>query len=160
MGKGDLPVRASDLVGPHEIEVLLEMSTGDVSELLAGTEFPPPIIERGAERELRLWHRDDVLAWRAGRADSASTGLLGDVLAASREVVASDAEDLMTATQVADLLGWKSASTPWDLAKRGTFPAPTQHHGRTKLWDRGEVEQWGRTAPKRRGRLYNNYVVT
>jgi predicted DNA-binding transcriptional regulator AlpA len=149
---GDQSVRASDLVGPHEIEVLLEMSTGDVSELLAGTEFPPPIIERGAERELRLWHRDDVLAWRAGRADSASTGLLGDVLAASREVVASDAEDLMTATEVAELLGWSSPSTPWDLSKKGSFPAPVRRHGRTKLWDRREVEHWGRTAQRRRRR--------
>ena len=73
-----------------------------------------------------------MLAWRVGRSDTAPTGLLGDVLAASREVVASDAEDLMTATEVAELLGWSSPSTPWDLSKKGSFPAPVRRHGRTQ----------------------------
>lgn len=77
--------------------------------------------------------------------------MLSDVIAASKEAVAG-ADELMTAKAVAELLGWNSPSTPWDLAKKGTFPAPVRSHGRTKLWDRREVEHWGRTAPKRRRR--------
>ena len=144
-----------DLIGPHEIEVLLEMSASEVAELLSGGDFPAPVLERGKRRELRLWHQDDVVAWWSRQSGTSERGLLGDVIAASREAIASEAvvgdpDELMTAKEVAELLDWKSPSTPWDLAKRGTFPEPTRSHGRTKLWARGEVERWRGMTPRRR----------
>jgi predicted DNA-binding transcriptional regulator AlpA len=151
VGRGEF-VRASDLVGPFEIEVLLEISTDEVRSLLSDSHFPPALIERGARREIRLWHREDVLAWRDGHDPVRESELLSDVLAASREAIEPEAEELMTAKEVAALLGWSSPSTAWDLSKKGSFPAPVRRHGRTKLWDRREVEHWGLTAPRRRRR--------
>lgn len=60
-----------------------------------------------------------------------------------------DEVELLTASQVAALVGWKSSGTPADLVKRGNFPRWVREYGRTKLWDRAEVEAWMRTAPRK-----------
>lgn len=152
MGDGDRSIRVNDLLSLHEIAIFLGVSALDVRSLVAGHHgFPAPAVVRGEHGEVQLWARGDVASWWSAHSVLSGSELLGDVVAASREVLAIGFGDLLTAKEVSELLGWSSPSTPWDLSKKGTFPAPVRRHGRTKLWDRSEVEHWGRTAPRRRG---------
>ena len=63
-----------------------------------------------------------------------------------------DVEDLLTATEVADLLGFSMRQVVSTYARRyNSFPRPTvvKSNGHTQLWAREDVEEWDRQ--RRRG---------
>lgn len=58
-------------------------------------------------------------------------------------------DDLLTASEVADLLGVQlNTVTAWKARKQ--MPPPDQQYGRTPLWRRASIEAWhGKRHPKR-----------
>ena len=58
-----------------------------------------------------------------------------------------DVEDLLTATEVADLLGFSMRQVISTYARRyHSFPRPAvvKSNGHTQLWAREDVEEWDR----------------
>ena len=61
-------------------------------------------------------------------------------------------DDLLTAREVADLLGWRNTGQAWQQHQQGTFPAPAQQFGRERLWWRSDVVTWATTHSRRPNR--------
>ena len=65
-----------------------------------------------------------------------------------------DVEDLLTATEVADLLGFSMRQVVSTYARRyNSFPRPTvvKSNGHTQLWAREDVEEWDRQRGRQAG---------
>jgi predicted DNA-binding transcriptional regulator AlpA len=60
--------------------------------------------------------------------------------------------DLMTAEQVADLLGIQRRSVYHFARYLDGFPRPSMKLGRTPLWDRKAIEEWREAHPARHRR--------
>ncbi|NUH42861.1 hypothetical protein HUF15_40270 [Streptomyces samsunensis] len=108
-----------------------------------------PAVHR-VEGRRQYWLRDDVAAWFAQREKAANE--------ARPELPTGDPNDLLTAAEVAKLLGFSSAATIYKYLRDdpGYFPQP-DHNGTLdtagskstakKHWRRGTVTSWAKKRP-------------
>ena len=138
---GERLARPSDLVDPWMIAEFAGVKQTTVTTWShRHPDFPAPFVRLGKERKRGVWIRREVEAWLIQ---------YGVVTKGDRWPDDVERDDLLTATEVADLVGWKSSGTPGLLVKRGNFPPPREQFGRTKLWSRLDVDEWLRTAPRK-----------
>lgn len=146
---GQRMVDADALVSTREIAERLGVGVSNVWHWArATTGFPVPVARLGKGGRFQVWSWPDVAKW------AVLSGLL-DPRQPLPAAESPDVDELLTGKQVAELLGWTSASAAWQGAKRGTFPWPVREE-RPRLWRRSDVERWSATArrqPSRRTRV-------
>jgi len=89
-------------------------------------------------KNIRLWLWPEVERW------AIRNGLLNTPFVETPDGV----DDLMTATEVSQLVGWTSVGTPYQQHKHGTFPAPVGKFGQSWVWRRSDVRAWIAAHPR------------
>lgn len=154
------------LVGAAEIGSEFGVSTGTARRLyrerLKGEEplFPEPVDRRGREQ---LWERPAVASWFAAHRGPDAKGRLQEAAASAG---AGDPDELLNASQVAKLLGYKNPNqiTTYLRDHPGYFPDPDhtdvlgtpERPWRRHSWRRGTVTAWAASRPGKGRRSGSN----
>ncbi|MCX4581091.1 helix-turn-helix transcriptional regulator [Streptomyces sp. NPDC048448] len=135
--------KKQDPVDSQELAAELGISAGRINSLYAKraeNEFPAHVDQRG---RARLWDLDEVRKWHEGRQPSRLEELS----------LVGDPDELLNASQVAKVLGYKNKSQITTYLKEhpGYFPEPdeVEHLGTytRKWWRRRTIADWRAGRP-------------
>ena len=125
MGLADLAAPRLDAAGLADLLGCTRQHAAD--HIATRADFPPPCIN--VSRRMRFWLYRDVLQWLTHCCSNACSG--------------AHAAELLTAVDVAQLLGCSCDQVGKRLARRAGFPAPAaQVSRRLRYWHAADVQAW------------------
>ena len=105
------------------------------------SDMPAPVAWVNQTRPSPVWLWSEIEVWLVKQG----------VIPAGTTTARPAESNMLSGRQVADLLGWSSSGTAWQLHRFGTFPAPTRTEP-PRLWSRAVVAEWAATHPRRPNR--------